>query len=132
MVVHSGLRPLCTTISNVRGAAGAEDALETSGMTHISNSGAHLREQAINALLQPRGMRADQAACWLAIDVEHEGGHTLNALLARGPRILVDIHARETQATRVALAQFLINRRQRVTRRTPGRRKINDDWQLRL
>ena len=61
-------------------------------------------------------MWTDQAARWLSVDVEHEGRHALNALLDRGLRILINIHTSETQATDIRLAQFLIDRRQRVAR----------------
>jgi hypothetical protein len=93
---------------------------------------ANLREQAVNAQLQARGMRADQATNGLAMGEEDQGGHALDAHLHRRLQVLVGIHAGETQFADVGLAQLLEDRGQRAAGRAPGGREIDDHRQRRL
>jgi hypothetical protein len=93
---------------------------------------ANLREHAVNALLQARGMRADQATNGLAIGEEDQGWHALDAHLHGRPQVLVGIQAGETQLAGVRLTQLLEDGGQRAAGRAPGGREIDDHRQRRV
>src|SRR6266700_3268124 len=84
------------------------------------SSNANLREQAVNAQLQARGMLADQATNGLAIAEEDQGGHALDAHLHGRLQVLV------------GLTQFLEDGGQHAAGRTPGGREIDDHRQRRM
>lgn len=67
-----------------------------------NNSG--LREQVIDAHLQARGMRTNQATNGLSVGEEDQGGYTLDAYLRGRLQVLVRIHAGEAYLTGVGQA----------------------------
>jgi hypothetical protein len=96
------------------------------------DGGADLGQQAIDTLLQARGMRANQASYGLTVGVKDKGWHSLNALLDGGLRILINIHTSKAYLAGVRLAQFFIDRGQSVAGRAPGSREVDNHRQLRL
>lgn len=91
--------------------------------------GAHLCQQALNALLQATRMRANQAPDWSSTREEYQCWNALDAKAGGHEYVFVGIHLRKAQLALVAAAEPRKVRGQYAARRAPICGEFNDDWE---
>src|SRR5260221_13089549 len=91
--------------------------------------GAHICQQALNALLQATWVWSNHASNWPSTREQNERRNALDAQSSRHQHVLISIHLRETQLALIVIAEPRKERGQHAAGRAPVCWEIDDHWE---